>query len=947
MKVPGADYSPIEQALASKRNAIQSGYIAAQSRLVLSQDERQQKSFALQDKSLELQQHSLNLNNWTNGVNLALNLAQTGLSAAQTFYNLKLQKDTQRLQSNELLMRNEASQIYAKYSDQITVDKNPNGTINIVKPKAMIKEEELFRQKYDANLYMKDLRPQAKALLESVITAGEADAITLAKTNDQQAIVQMYNTNYSEALKRDIATDASKPESVYKVIATRDDLSAEQKALHIRQADEDFRVGKVSSDITRMMRKDGLNSTISYIDKLSPLNFSEQDKKDLRATANSIYQSNNVEATSIGLEIANALFEKDNLLPSSIPSTYELINEQYSNENGYSEEYRKAIKTAFETQQKTEITQKASNWISEAKQSKTGYDDLNNLKKDIKNGNLSSLFLNQDNLKNTVIDSINKELKGIDTVVSSAEEQSNKRAIDNAKSAINALNVQYTTGITPDGQSQSLSYSDYIKAIYDVKASVAGKYDLSFDEFITKTVKEGATTNKTNLSNEEKALINQAKSDIKALGVLFGTGVEKDGKIEKLSWNYYLENVDKIREQVSSISDADFSTFYLNEIESTFKNAESQFKEVDDEIVKSAKNAMWELGVKYNTGINKDGKLEKISYNEYIDGMYSIMSALPESSSSDLTSFFSSQINEKYQTKTSVINDRVTQIMGVLKTSLGLTDVKKITVEQQLALQGIEKSIFKDVGTYLDSVENISAEDLSAQIEQYVNKYNSKYLDFLNLQASENPEKTAPKILESLFNPSSKNYTEGLFTVYSKSEGGVLNVNFDNDAVEEQFNSATEQLANSYNVGKEPRAKLNTAATVLEYEGKPVIGFSKQIADGKKEANGTFYNLYDPVNRKWIDETVKYVNKLDQPLTLTNGKLATIPDKPGLMDMIVFQNNGNNEYELNVKSTDWKAITDKYTIDEIKDILEGVIKREPKMKTYVWRIIEQCETNSK
>lgn len=482
MKVPSADYSPIEQANRAKSNAIKAGYSAADASLWKSRAENVEKSLDISQRSLDLDRESLNVQRWSNVVSTVLGLAQSGVSLAETLYKNKLSKQNQQFQADLTADQRALQAEYLKYGNDIEIITDPvTGERTIVKPEAIITMEKAIQDKYNNASWLEEMKPTVQSGLEGLFADTEFSYLQSAFQRDQEATVALFNQNWKNEMEADIIKgirdgNYSTPEGVYKLIDGRNDLTDDDKTAMKLVADDEFRLGKVSSDVSAKVYSEGLQSAINYInDELSDDEYSPDDKSELRTKALSAYEQSIKEAAAIGSSLSTAVAQ--DFTGSTVKGLITTAEYQYSKENGYSAEYLEAVLSPIKKAAATEINNQLPVWVANASLSsgtQSSIEQLTALKADIESGGKMDLFYGQDSLHKSAIATI-------DTQIAEQTQLWGKNVSAETQAAIqNAENLFLAGGSASD-------YMTSVQGIVDA-AVKAGHYDINDAKVVTESM---------------------------------------------------------------------------------------------------------------------------------------------------------------------------------------------------------------------------------------------------------------------------------------------------------------------------------------------------------------------------------------------------------------------------------------------------------------------------
>lgn len=493
MRVPTADYSPIEQALMAKSNAIRAGYVAADASNWKSRHDNNLEQLKLNEKSLELDEEALNLNEWNSNVSLILSLGQLGKSAIDTFSNIKLEKDKQQFQIMLTDYDNQYKAALLQFGDQIRIEEDENGNRNIVKPQALIDLEKQFKDSFDSYNWHSEIKDVAMAGLGNLFASNELSYIESAMEKDKQAIAAMFEQNWTTALRSDLQSSNGEPRNLFNLIDTREDLSSTQKEALKLQAQNDFKLASYSEEAVSITRQKGLQAGLGYVDSLDLL---ESEKIDMRTSLHSVDEKLTSQAKAIGESIVDNMMANPNPLPSDVSDAYGSIDILYSDENGYNESFRTAMRDSVKAKHATRLAESFNGWHDEAMSS---FDSLKSLYDAIDKGSLSGFFTNQDELKRQCLSALDQDMSAVETLLGNGvKEQSKAEAY--------SLKWQY--------ENSEISWDYFVDRIGGMKESFGT--DSNMQKFFVDILEEGFSKRNKTLDSVAKQAFEIIKTNINA-----------------------------------------------------------------------------------------------------------------------------------------------------------------------------------------------------------------------------------------------------------------------------------------------------------------------------------------------------------------------------------------------------------------------------------------------
>ena len=368
-RVPSADYSPIEAANSARANARKIGNYAADAANWKARHERNLQSMDLQSKSLDLQQNSIDLNKWTNGVNTLLNVVNQGVSFGQQIYNWTLNNAQNEVNAYLQTSNNRLKEALLLHGDKIEVRKTEDGSFEVIKPQSLIDLENEIKSGLEQIRIPDEMKAAVQASFSSMLSDNELEYFQNAIYKEQAAQEELFTHNLDQAIKTDIANGFTSPETAFDLIDQNTDLTDAEKELKRAEVALSFTNNLAQNNVQIIAREQGIEDAYTYINNLPSQQFDETQKTTLRGIAENAVTGAQQEAINLASAYWTDVKDGKQVVNlSTLTAAYENIDVLYSNENGYSPEFREAYRTAMQTAQKAWADDTISKTISQGLQ---------------------------------------------------------------------------------------------------------------------------------------------------------------------------------------------------------------------------------------------------------------------------------------------------------------------------------------------------------------------------------------------------------------------------------------------------------------------------------------------------------------------------------------------------------------------------------------------------
>lgn len=255
MKAPGADYSPIQQAISARTNAIRAGY--------------QAKAASNWKNSYDLQKSAINLSQASNVVGTVANLASAGLNFAESMYRIKENNDQKDLTLTEGNVLRAMETAIRSNPDEVTYSKNEYGIMEPVYSEALQGQlSKIMEDGFSGKEYSKSIQDMVGKVQEGIWTNAKSTAMeaTLRKQLDTAEALTTATRNM--AMEADVASgltpvtatingnDYTVGQSYYKTLQAEglDDKAMELALIEGQQA---YRAGVVGNEWRRTLHDTG------------------------------------------------------------------------------------------------------------------------------------------------------------------------------------------------------------------------------------------------------------------------------------------------------------------------------------------------------------------------------------------------------------------------------------------------------------------------------------------------------------------------------------------------------------------------------------------------------------------------------------------------------------------------------------------------------------------
>lgn len=413
-RVPSADYSPIEAANQARANARKIGYYAADASNWKQKHDRNVKSMELQSKSLDIQAEGLEFNKWMNVVNTVLGVASQGVDFAKNVYDWKVNNAQNELNAYVQTSSDRMKQTLALYGDKIEVRKNDDGSIEVVKPQALIDLEKEINAGLQEMWIPDELKPSVQAAMSQMFSDTELVYLQSAITKEQAAQQSLFEHNLDNAVKADIANGLASPVSALALIDSNTELTETEKELKRESVVQDFTTGLAKNEVQRKAREEGYDAAYSYIGTLPSDLFDATDKATLRGLAESTVSGVVTEAENLATSFWTQVEDGNQVIDmSTLKAAYDDIDVRFSDSNGYSSDFREAYRNAMQTAQKSWADSTITDTLStQLQNSKTPWTVLQNTAEALSNpdSQIYSWYYGLDADRQTKLAQINNQL---------------------------------------------------------------------------------------------------------------------------------------------------------------------------------------------------------------------------------------------------------------------------------------------------------------------------------------------------------------------------------------------------------------------------------------------------------------------------------------------------------------------------------------------------------
>lgn len=353
-RVPSADYSPIEAANQAKANAKKIGYYAADASNWKQRHERNVKSMQIQSDALDLQAEGIEFDKWMNVVSTLLGVTSEGVNFAKNVYDWKVNNAQNELNAYVQTSSDRMKQTLALYGDKIEVRRNDDGSVDIVKPQALIDLEKEINAGLQEMWIPDELQPSVQAAMSQMFSDNELVYLQSAIAREQEAQQNLFAHNLNEAVRTDIANGLDSPISALALIDDNSELTETEKELQRATVVQNFTAGLATNEVQKIAREKGYDDAYDYINTLPSNLFDETAKTTLRGLAESTATGVVDEAENLASSFWTQVEDGNQAVNLSMLKTaYDDIEIRYSDENGYSATFREAYRNAMQSSQKS------------------------------------------------------------------------------------------------------------------------------------------------------------------------------------------------------------------------------------------------------------------------------------------------------------------------------------------------------------------------------------------------------------------------------------------------------------------------------------------------------------------------------------------------------------------------------------------------------------------
>ena len=292
MKAPGADYSPIQQAISARSRAMSAVY--------------QAKDAANWKNRYDIQQESLDLAKTSNVVNTAVGLANAGLNFADSMVRLKTSNDQSDLALTETDVTSQIYTLLDNNRDSISYARDPES--GLMKPQyseALQTEiDNIISKGFEGKKYIGSVQDKVETVMNGIRTNTEAHATQLSINKQLQDRQELQNALYGTAVEADVASGNDPVmyeydgetyevgEATLKTIKSFG-LSDDSFKTHLIQAQKDYRLGKVDTEWRRTLSEFGDYQKAADVINNARVNgtITQQDADSMIASLGSTFQN--------------------------------------------------------------------------------------------------------------------------------------------------------------------------------------------------------------------------------------------------------------------------------------------------------------------------------------------------------------------------------------------------------------------------------------------------------------------------------------------------------------------------------------------------------------------------------------------------------------------------------------------------------------------------------